>query len=134
MGTLADLSQYLRDLSGHLEPRRDDLQAALEHQVTRIKNRTAQGISVEGSPFPPAKTGGNALHKSGAMLDAITVESIDTEGRMFFADAEQEKKAAINNTGSKYVPQRHFFGVSDQDKEQIVADIKTSVMKRVNNG
>jgi len=47
MATLVDLSQWLGDLANKIEPQQTELQFAAENQSNRIKERTAQGVSVE---------------------------------------------------------------------------------------
>jgi len=66
------------------------------------------------------------------MLDAITVESENTTAHIFFNDQKQAEIAGFHNEGTKYIPQRHFFGVSLDDREKIVEDIRGAIFRRVN--
>lgn len=139
MVTLIDLEKFLSDLPNKLEPKQQDLQAAGQAQRDRIKERTAKGIGVEGQIFsqykqtkyqhksPPVN-----LRETGNMLDAIDVESTDSESHIFFGNTEQRTIAEFHNSGTKNLPQRHFFGVSLADRDEIVGDIKVAVFKRIN--
>lgn len=135
MATLVDLSDWLNNLK--IDPQQDDLQRAAENQVARIKERTAQAVAVDlqiFAPYSPAtdKKPPVNLRETGEMLDSITVESNNTTAHIFFNDPVQAQKASFHNTGTKHLPQRFFFGVSLQDREEIVGDIRAAVFRRLN--
>jgi hypothetical protein len=139
MATLIDLSTYLNDLSGKIEPHQSDLQLAVTNQVARIKTRTAQGIGVDLQIFAPyaastKKAAPVNLKATGQMLDAIVTEATDSSARIFFDDSVQAEKASYHNEGTRHLPQRKFFGISLQDRESIVGDIRSALFRRVNRG
>jgi phage gpG-like protein len=137
MATIFDLSNWLSDLSGRIQPQRTDLQIAAENQARRIKDRTANGVSVELQIFTPYSKATNKpspvnLKQTGDMLAAITVESDDDTARIYFNDPKQATIAGFHNSGTKYIPQRHFFGVSLNDREEIVGDLRRELFRRIN--
>ena len=137
MASLADFSQWLEKLPVQLQPTGSELWRVAANQVQRIKERTAQGISVDGTAFAPysrktPKQPPVNLFDTGEMLGSITVEASDSEARIFFADPLQAAKAGYNNNGTTKLPQRHFFGVSLQDRDAIQSDIREVVYRRLN--
>jgi phage gpG-like protein len=138
MGTLVDLEQWLGDLTSKVNIQADELQLAAENQVLRIKERTAEGVGVDGqvfAPYAPAtkKTAPVNLRKTGEMMDSIIVEANENQARIGFSDGDAAEKASYHNQGTRYLPQRYFFGVGIQDREEILADIRGSVFRRINN-
>ena len=126
--TLADLSNWLESLPTKMEPTTQELKTAADNQAKRIKDRTRSGVSVEGGVFQPDKDGSTPLIKSGAMLENITSEAQNTEAKIYFPDPLQKVKATVNNQ------KRHFFGVSLQDKTDIISELQGSVTKRIVHG
>jgi len=137
MATLTDLSQWLEKLPVELQPNGSDLWRVAANQVQRIKDRTGQGIAVDGTSFSPyakrtRKEPPVNLFETGAMLGSMTVEANDNEAHIFFADPLQAAKAGYSNDGTPKIPQRHFFGVSLQDRDAIESEIRELVFQRVN--
>jgi hypothetical protein len=137
MATLIDLSQWLNHTADHLQPEAAELEQAAEHQKQRILDRTAQGVGVDLQAFPgyQIKSKENPpveLRRTGAMLDSITVEANSDQARIFFADSKQAEIASYHNTGTRKMQERHFFGASLSDHEEIVSDVRSALFKRVN--
>jgi phage gpG-like protein len=135
--TLVDLSNWLQQLPGELEPQASELQQAAENQRARILDRTSRGLGYDLQIFTgynrhTGKTGVVNLRDTGAMLDSITVEANDDQARIFFDDPEQAKKAEFHNEGNRKIPQRPFFGASLSDREEIVSDVRQALFSRVN--
>jgi len=137
MATLADFSQWLESLPATMQPTAAELYQVANKQVERIKNRTAQGISSDGTPFAPyskntKKSPPVNLFDTGDMLGNIQVLADEREAVIFFSDSRQAEKAGYHNSGTSRMPQRHFFGVSLQDRDEIMSDIRSAVFMRVN--
>ena len=133
--TLVDLADWLDTLPQALELQSSELKEAADRQVQRIKQRTAEGISVELAVFPnyakrSHKTAPVTLRDTGAMLDGIRVHATTNEALIDFEPAQQAK-AKAHNDGTDRLPARHFFGVSLTDRTQIINDLKASVLKRI---
>ncbi|HXS93181.1 MAG TPA: hypothetical protein VN736_01180 [Candidatus Limnocylindrales bacterium] len=138
MSNLVDLAKWLNELPVQLEPQRSELYHAATGQQERILARTVSGISVDLQPFAPYSpaTGKNPpvnLTESGDMLASMTVIADNDEAHVLFADEEQAQIARYHNEGTDRLPQRFFFGVSLQDREDIIADIRAGLFRRVND-
>ena len=137
MAQLTDLAAWLNELPGQIHAQHEELQQAAEAQVVRIKTRTASGISVDNQVFPPyspatKKADPVNLRESGEMIDSITAVSTNDESHIFFRDEAAATKAGYHNSGTKKIPQRYFFGVSLQDREEIVSSIRGALFRRIN--
>lgn len=138
MSTLVDLSNFLQSLPKALEVRQAELQAAADGQRARIQQRTAQGIGYNLQIFPPyaeatKKADPVNLRQTGDMLNSITTYADDDAGHVFFGDPKQEQIATFHNEGTKHLPARPFFGVSNQDRQTIIEDIRAALFRRINN-
>jgi hypothetical protein len=137
MAQLVDLAAWLDTLPGQLEAQQAELQAAAQAQVDRIKTRTATGISVDLQIFPPyspatRKNPPVNLRETGEMVDSIVAVSTNDEAHIRFENSDAETKARYHNEGTRSIPQRYFFGVSLQDREEIIADIRAALFRRIN--
>ena len=137
MATLVDLSKWLEDLATKIEPLQSEMQELGEAQAVRIQDRTALGVSVDLQPFTNYAPATNKpspvnLRKTGDMLEAVTVESDHTAAHIFFNDPEQAQIAKFHNDGTQHIPQRFFFGVSLDDKDKMVGDLRASIFRRIN--
>jgi hypothetical protein len=136
LSTLLDLYQWLDVLPGQIEPTSDDFYQVADDQRERIQSRTAQGIGVENDIFAPYaerthKAPPVNLRKTGDMMDSIAVMSDQNSGRIFFASSEAEDKARYNNEGTDKLPQRFFFGVSENDRNTIVQSVRQRLVGRL---
>jgi hypothetical protein len=136
VGTLVDLSQWLDALPGQLEPTTDEMFALGDGQRERIKERTSQGIGVELDIFAPyAKSTKKEppvnLTETGDMMSSIVVDSDDNSTRVYFGNDDAEEKAVWQNEGTKTIPQRFFFGVSENDRNELVKELRTSMTARL---
>src|SRR5436305_1283068 len=109
MASLVELSDWLSRLPDRLEPQQHELQSAAENQTGRIKERTAQGVSVDLQLFPLYSPSTKKplpvnLRQTGAMLDSITVYADESFAQIFFGDPEQAKIAQFHNSGTKWLP------------------------------
>jgi phage gpG-like protein len=137
MATLADFSSWLEKLPTWIDIQQSELQAAADGQVARIKERTSQGVAVDLGLFPlyassTKKLDPPNLSDTGAMLGSITTYADENEAHVFFGDVEQERIAEFHNYGTSKMPQRYFFGVSLQDRDEIMGDFRQSIFRRVN--
>lgn len=137
MATLVDLSNFLQTLPDALEVRQNELQAAADGQVARIKERTAQGISYDLQVFPPyapstKKVAPVNLSQTGQMMDSITVYADDNEAHIFFGDPRSEQIAQWQQNGTAKLPARPFMGVGLSDHDEIYGDIRQALFKRIN--
>jgi hypothetical protein len=106
-------------------------------QITRIRERTAKGIDVNGSPFKPytkryakfrVKKGRNPspvdLTMSGRLLNSMQVE---VRGPDEFAITVQDVEAATygkaHNEGNGRVPRRRFVDTSPQELLEMRNDL-----------
>lgn len=134
--TLDELADWLHELPERIGATREDLHHAAENQLTRIKTRTAQGVSYEGEPFAPyAKgtrdQGADNLEKTGAMMNSLQVESTPEGAQITVSDPSQLRKVMAHNFGTKYMPARPFLGVNQQDRIQITNDLRDGLKKRL---
>ena len=137
MATLIDLVAYLEALPTQLEPTSEDMFYAGDQQKRRIKTRTEQGIGVDGGMFRPyaarsKKDGPVTLSLTGEMMDSIVVDSDDNTAHIYFGNEEQADKARYQNDGTRRVPQRFFFGISLDDRDELISDIRESIFRRIN--
>lgn len=108
-----------------------------QQQITRIKNRTAQGVDVNGRTFAPysekyaklrAKRGQRVsppdLRGSGRLLDEMNVEVLnDHQFAIHLGSGDAAQIAAALNDGTAHMPARHFFATSPQELRQMMEAI-----------
>jgi phage gpG-like protein len=120
--------------------------ASLLH--ARIVARTLEGRDADGRPFVPYSPGyAEWRRKHGRPVDRVDLffrghmmaamqdkAESPVKAKIFFADAEQAKKAYFHHTGGaggKKLPRRPFFALSDEDIELAVREVKDYVARRV---
>ena len=136
MATLTDLSEWLAELPAKLQPDVDDMFYAGDQQRERIRNRTEQGVGVDGQVFAPyaprTKKGPPVnLRETGNMLDSIVVDSDDSMAHLFMGNDDAEKKAIWNQFGTEHSPGRPFMGVSLQERDELLGDIRERIFSRL---
>ena len=98
----------------------------------RIFLRTLSGKDTEGNKFKPysanyalsaKKLSVNNVNLSltGMMLKGMNTTATDNSARIFFSTDENNDLAAKHENGDG-VPKRSFFGISDEDSENIFKD------------
>jgi len=60
------------------------------------------------------------LRLFGEMLNSIDFDTSPDSIEIFFDDEEQAAKAHGHNNGSKILPKREFFGLSDEEEQRII--------------
>ena len=130
-------SATITRLTASILPTSEAMLYAGSRQITRIRERTALGNDVNGSPFAPyspayakarGKSGRNVspvdLLKSGRMLTSMRVE---TQGSEEFAITVQDAEAAAYgqaiNDGAGHQPQRRFFDTSQAELDAMMNDL-----------
>lgn len=147
----SNLEIFERKMQERVEPIGKALLKAVETEKEVIRARTHQGIDVNGEPFPeysrkhPGKNWASVrvgeglqigyvdLKFSGDMFRALKV-SLKREGfkflaTIFFNERKQSQKAKGHHTGQlgrvKFKP-RKFFGLSQQQRENIMSKIRNA--------
>lgn len=102
-----------------------------EYVNTSIKLRTAEGEDVHGNDFADYSEGYRAykskthvldivnLQFDNDMLGAMLSDSDNESATIYFADEVNRTKAMAHNNGTTRLPQREFFGVSDNELKRI---------------
>jgi hypothetical protein len=146
----------IHSLSVAVLPTEGDMLYALQRQRSRILNRTAAGVDVDGSPFQgytpgyakqKAKYGrGDTVDLRGRnapnMLQAMVVTSGSlsedgdsdqptTEGTIGFYDDRSAMLAEIHNEGEGHQPRRRFFAASDEELDAMHEDIGARIEVRL---
>jgi len=105
-------------------------------QRFRMKDRTAKGVDINNQPFTPYsesyadkrreagfQIGKVDLNRSGRMWASLSQEAHDESVEIFFA-GEPAARAHGHNFGVPgRLPQREFFGISDDDRTAIIDEI-----------
>lgn len=150
----SDPLEYTLQLARVSRPTAGDVVYAAGRQKTRILQRNERGVDVNGSAFVPyspkyakkrAKSGRNTepvdLTYSGLMNKAMQVTvggalgvSVgDTPVTNFALGfyGNEAARARGHNEGGEKLPKRHFFDASEQDLQQMQADIGTHIQARL---
>ena len=113
--------------------------------MTRIKQRTAKGLDVGGSPFDPysakyaffRESKGRPVDKvdlffTGSMMSAMTLEASETMVRIFFMPSN-DRKGSSNPAKAFYLNQkREFFSLSPQDQKEISTLVLSEFRREMN--
>jgi len=114
-----------------------DLDWTAKKTLKMIRDRTMKGLDYTGAKFYKYSGSDNVpltkyalkrqkvgktvdivnLQWSGNMLNSMTVKSTDKEAQIYFADATSRFLAYKHNAGKDGVPQREFFGLTQQECE-----------------
>jgi len=103
--------------------------AAASFVVDSILSKTKQGIDVDYNSFDPyspkyKKRGRVNLTRTGAMLGSIGYNTFGpTSAEVSFNSGEQDTIASYHNQGTSKMPQRHFFGFSDDDYGKLLGAV-----------
>jgi hypothetical protein len=121
------------------QPSEEAMLYAGARQITRIRERTAQGLDVNGAPFTPytkayakvrTKKGRNVtpvdLLMSGRLMDSLQVEvRSETEFAITVQDADAAIYGRAHNEGLGNLPQRRFFDTSADEIAEMQKDVFT---------
>ena len=131
-------------------------QACAEIQL-EIKKRTDSGVDVDGKEFEPYSksylnskskshkastvkyTGGKTtsrvtLRDTGKMLTGIKIGKEGNYSTVYVMNEEQRARIGYwHQTGAGHNPIRKWFGVSKTLSTKVYKNIKTAIMKQVNN-
>lgn len=127
-----DLSNKLHGMADRAGRVPDTLGA---YVVQEIIDRTQNGVDMNGVRFLPYKhpevrtKGGRQsshvdLNWSGAMLASMTHKASDNQVVIFFRSAIENAKAHGHHFGSRFLPQRRFFGIDPVLKQNIIERLK----------
>ena len=121
-----ELTNFLNTLGARIE-KNFNSKAALKESgdliADIIRKRTLSGRDVDLKPF--AKSAKNRSEKvdlvdTGKMINSIEARVLnENEAVVGIFDPIQQKKAIIHQLGLGGIPQRRFFGISDQDTQSI---------------
>lgn len=138
------------DVSDRVSNLPAEIQAAISHMdfvrlgiggMASIKNRTAQGISVDGSQFRPYSDWWAAEREAtghqtdfvdlvfdGNMLAAMDVQQDTFGASIGFRTASEAEKAARNNA------MRNFFDLNADEVDENLADVVDLIMQEIADG
>lgn len=97
-----------------------------QEQADRIKARVAMGIDVDGNRIKPSQRaikdrGQTLMGKTGLMLGALRVVQVTAQKAVVaFGIPAENLKAFWHQYGTSRMPRRKFFGLSKDDKKNIV--------------
>lgn len=113
-----------------LRPQISDASAVAQAQVVRMKERTSNGISLDGSHFIPKKDGSpSRLYKTGRLMNGLTAAVVT------LADGSVRVRVYVEGPAAAYAPfvnaKRPFMGFSDGERMVMNAEIRRNIMERV---
>src|ERR1700681_2590271 len=128
-----DLGQLIGSLAQRFTSTEADIKTALDNQKIRIQERTRSGVDINNAPFAPyaKSTGKTGPVMLGDLPDVVQTDVIDSQEGHIFVPPPKDVIALAHNTGTSRMPQRHWFGINDQDEALITEDIRTAVMNRI---
>ena len=120
-----------------VQPTPEAMHYAGAREITRIRQRTAQGTDVDGQPFAPyspryakqrVAKGRNAapvdLLMSGRMLTSMQVEIVSpTSFAISVTDADAQVYGRAHNDGAGHMPRRRFFDTSKTELDEMARDL-----------
>lgn len=111
-------------------PNQQDVSAAMERQLGRMRIRTLAGRDVNGFPFQRKKDGSpSTLNRTGTLLRSLQASANQGEQGL-------EGRIAVTGRAREYAPyvnaKRRFLGTSDSEKHDMVDDVRESIKDRRN--
>ena len=128
-----DPETVLRNLLTNILPPAEQMMAAGNEQIERIKTRTRSGVDVDGQQFQPytdkyakrrqakgLNTDPVDLTVSGQGLDSMRTEvRSETEFAIGYEDPSVSVYMEAQDSGNSRLPARHFFGTNDAELQQM---------------
>lgn len=108
-----NINEFLATLPIHLTLKQDVRTDIAEFIRKDIETNLLQGTGIDGASVAPKKTYGRLYVNTGTLLNSVVKQIYKSSASVFIAPVRAQIAQYINN-GTKRLPSREFFGVSQR--------------------
>lgn len=83
-----------------------------------IEKNLSEGTGLDGAGLTPKKDGGRLFYQTGTLIKSVVKKTYVKQGEIFISSARSQI-ASYLNFGTKRIPKREFFGVSNRARKDI---------------